>query len=210
MDKDIYVIVAENDDGHDPMGPLVFEQYTNTASKEQVEARVKSLNGRFGECRIARLVFDTSAPAPAELGELENVIDFLRTLPIDCMGTGDREQGGYQIEYPIRDEVIDNLCKIRQALTQQPASKDGVVKEITDCDQLLSGRYYYLCPKDSPMHFAQIGYCRSSNGNLYLENRIWAYEGNNQAMGRWRVYGPIPLLEQALAQETEDEGIVGG
>ena len=115
-----------------------------------------------------------------------------------------------QVMSQILDEVIDNLCKIRQALTQQPASKDGVVKEITDCDQLLSGRYYYLCPKDSPMHFAQIGYCRSSNGNLYLENRIWAYEGNNQAMGRWRVYGPIPLLEQALAQETEDEGIVGG
>lgn len=68
----IYVIVAKNDkpmtmsDGHvfsDDGGELVFEQYTANASLEKAKEKISGLGGRYGDCRIATLVFvDDSAP----------------------------------------------------------------------------------------------------------------------------------------------------
>jgi hypothetical protein len=62
---DIYVVVADNDQAHnisgveyyDKDGPLVFEQYIKTASLDNAKARINSLNGRYGKCRIAKLEF---------------------------------------------------------------------------------------------------------------------------------------------------------
>jgi len=64
-DPEIYVIVAENDqpgrncDGEftDPDGPIVLEQYVQRASFRECADQIDKLNGKFGECRIARLVF---------------------------------------------------------------------------------------------------------------------------------------------------------
>lgn len=65
--KDIFVIVAENDQPHkmigrdnplyDDNGPIVFEQYTNASDLETVKKRAKQLEGRYGKCRIAKLEF---------------------------------------------------------------------------------------------------------------------------------------------------------
>ena len=65
--NDIYVIVADNDKWHkmpnreDPFfddgGPLVFEQYINSADLESIKARIIQLGGKYGKCRIARLEF---------------------------------------------------------------------------------------------------------------------------------------------------------
>jgi hypothetical protein len=65
MRKDIYVVVAENDQPHtfggvehlDDGGPLVFEQYTRTADLESIKTRAKVMEGRHGKCHIAKLVF---------------------------------------------------------------------------------------------------------------------------------------------------------
>ena len=65
MNEDIYVIVADNDKPHkignepfyDDGGPLVFEQYVRTADKESIQKAITSLGGRYGKCRIAKLVF---------------------------------------------------------------------------------------------------------------------------------------------------------
>lgn len=62
---DIYVVVADNDQSrsisgvkyYDKDGPLVFEQYVKMASLENAKARINSLNGRHGKCRIAKLEF---------------------------------------------------------------------------------------------------------------------------------------------------------
>lgn len=58
MSKDIYVMVVANDDGRDPDGPLVFEQYTRKASKKDIENRIARMGDRYGKCRIAKLVFE--------------------------------------------------------------------------------------------------------------------------------------------------------
>ena len=67
MDKKIYVVVADNDQFHnvksrhepyyDYNGPIVFETYTANASMEKAVAKIGSLMGSYGMCRIARLEF---------------------------------------------------------------------------------------------------------------------------------------------------------
>ena len=67
MDKEMYVVVADNDCSHavpstsrlyyDEKGPIIFETYANEASKENAIKRVASLRGSYGQCRLARLEF---------------------------------------------------------------------------------------------------------------------------------------------------------
>lgn len=67
LEKDIYVIVAENNQPHkmpntekeffDDGGPLVFEQYVRTADLENIKKRAEQLTPRYGKCRIAKLQF---------------------------------------------------------------------------------------------------------------------------------------------------------
>ena len=66
VESDIYVIVADNDGVKDPEGPLIFEQYTRTADLASIKKRVEYLAGKYGKCRIARLVFidDELTPKP--------------------------------------------------------------------------------------------------------------------------------------------------
>ena len=69
LEKDIYVVVAENDQSHqisktdkqffDDGGPLVFEQYVKTADLESITKRAEQLAIRYGKCRIAKLQFIT-------------------------------------------------------------------------------------------------------------------------------------------------------
>jgi len=64
-DKDIYVIVAENnvplwvmgEKYIDDKGPLVFEQYTRTANFQSIKKRAEQIAIRYGTCRIAKLQF---------------------------------------------------------------------------------------------------------------------------------------------------------
>ena len=65
MEKDIFVVVAENDQKHficgkeyfDDGGPLVFEQYTRTADLASIKKRAAQMQPRYGKCRIAKLQF---------------------------------------------------------------------------------------------------------------------------------------------------------
>lgn len=61
--SEIYVVIAENDMPHnmrnrkfvDPDGPIVFEQYTNKASLEEIRERAAQLSLSYGKCKIAKL-----------------------------------------------------------------------------------------------------------------------------------------------------------
>lgn len=65
--SDIYVVVADNDQlitlpsgtivEPDEFGPIVFEQYTNSASLENIKKRAEQLSQQYGKCRIAKLEF---------------------------------------------------------------------------------------------------------------------------------------------------------
>jgi len=67
MNKEIYVVVADNDQPHkmpnsdkpyyDNNGPIVFETYVNKASIKDAKVFSANLNGRYGKCRIAKLKF---------------------------------------------------------------------------------------------------------------------------------------------------------
>lgn len=62
MDQAIYVVVCQNDKPHprwgvDEGGPLVHEQYTRTATLENMQKRAAQMEAH-GACRIARLVFE--------------------------------------------------------------------------------------------------------------------------------------------------------
>jgi hypothetical protein len=58
----IYVVVCQNDKPHpkwgaDEGGPIVHEQYTNTATLENMRLRAGAMEV-FGACRIGRVVFE--------------------------------------------------------------------------------------------------------------------------------------------------------
>jgi len=59
-----YVTVAESgiDLAHEEPSakkvPTVFSTFLSFASKDHQEQFIKELGGRFGECRIARLIFE--------------------------------------------------------------------------------------------------------------------------------------------------------
>ena len=65
MHEDIYVVVAENDQGvkigenehFDDGGPLIFEQYTRGADLKSIKKRKEQLECKYGKCRIAKLSF---------------------------------------------------------------------------------------------------------------------------------------------------------
>ena len=65
VQADIWVVVASSDgvdvDGK-VLGPLVFETYTNGATRDVAMQRAAALERRYGPCRIARLVFDDELP----------------------------------------------------------------------------------------------------------------------------------------------------
>jgi len=63
---DIYVVVAENDQIHispdgstsrDDGGEIVFETYTNGATLDRAKQNARSIVGKYGKCRIAKLQF---------------------------------------------------------------------------------------------------------------------------------------------------------
>jgi hypothetical protein len=59
---DVWVVVCQNDKAHprwglDEGGPLVYETYTRTATREAAMQRAAAFE-LHGACRIARLVFE--------------------------------------------------------------------------------------------------------------------------------------------------------
>ena len=60
---DIYVFTIENDcpqvegSKRSQGTAIVWETYLSKSSLEETKARIKSLNGRYGKCRIAKLQF---------------------------------------------------------------------------------------------------------------------------------------------------------
>lgn len=63
----IYVVVAQNDEERqrrngatwiDTDGPLVFEQYTRTATLANANERAASIERRYGPCRVGRVIFE--------------------------------------------------------------------------------------------------------------------------------------------------------
>lgn len=63
----IYVVVAQNDEERqrrngatciDRDGPLVFEQYTRTATLENANARAAQIERGYGPCRVGRVIFE--------------------------------------------------------------------------------------------------------------------------------------------------------
>lgn len=76
--------------------------------------------------------------------------------------------------------------------------KISEVKYITDPSQLEVGRDYYLLDKETqinsllPHAWPLIEECKERDGYKYFSCNIWATEGNNQALERWDIFGPIP------------------
>jgi hypothetical protein len=57
-EPEVWVVVASNDGAEPNDGPIVFEVYVNTATRENAQRHAAALEKRYGPCRIARLVFD--------------------------------------------------------------------------------------------------------------------------------------------------------
>ena len=85
------------------------------------------------------------------------------------------------------------------------------MKEIKDVNDLEVGQYYYLFNKHNDRFVGLEEYKQESayepiNEYKYFKSRMWTYEGDNQGMDRWHIFGPIkPELESTrLACEIAD------
>ena len=54
-DPSKYVLIFPNDGVDKKKGPLVMEQYLNSASLEEIKIRKEILEKRYGECQIAKI-----------------------------------------------------------------------------------------------------------------------------------------------------------
>ena len=71
------------------------------------------------------------------------------------------------------------------------------MKKIENLEELKNGEYYWLVSKmiyDNGQHSNTkiIERFITDNPLPQFGNKIWAHEGNNQAMEKYDIYGPIP------------------
>ncbi len=68
-----------------------------------------------------------------------------------------------------------------------------MITEIKTNDLLIIGRYYHCFDKTNGTH--SIHECRTDDGitNYISNNHIWASNDNNQALTKWRIFGPIEI-----------------
>lgn len=65
------------------------------------------------------------------------------------------------------------------------------VPEITTNADLEVGRYYHCFDKSTIAHAIHQCHRKEADAPKFLAGRIWADDNNNQALERWRIYGPI-------------------
>jgi len=59
LPDEIYVVITEHDGNPDNPKPFIMETYVNeSCSKAEVMKQVNSMNNRYGDVKIGRLVFD--------------------------------------------------------------------------------------------------------------------------------------------------------
>lgn len=67
------------------------------------------------------------------------------------------------------------------------------LKHVTDPDQLEVGREYWL--RDKSTGEAKVStYQEYGIGQCFFEGHIWTFNGNNQGMRRWDIFGPLPAV----------------
>jgi len=72
------------------------------------------------------------------------------------------------------------------------------MKKIKKLDELIDGEYYWMHSNmifDNGSRSSQMliqRYRDHKDGRAYFGDRIWAYDGNNQAMEKYDIYGPVP------------------
>lgn len=77
---------------------------------------------------------------------------------------------------------------LKQGAEPQPGE---VMRRVSDPGELIPGREYWL--KDKTLPKAEVATCELDGKYPFFKGRVWAYDGNNQAMKRWVIFGPLPL-----------------
>ena len=83
------------------------------------------------------------------------------------------------------------------------------MNKINNLEELIDGEYYWMHSKvvyKNGERSSQIllqRYRDAGDGRAYFGDRIWAYDGNNQAMEKYDIYGPIPKPEVINGDEEE-------
>ena len=110
-DKDIYVVVSETDGSYfEPHGgPLVWEQYTNSADLESIKKRASTIGDRYGKVEIAKLQFDLDQNdiAIRLLGDKQKISDLVASLHGIAVDVSTTEYG-----LPIYDEGSEALLEM--------------------------------------------------------------------------------------------------
>jgi hypothetical protein len=92
------------------------------------------------------------------------------------------------------------------------------MKKVEKLDELIDGEYYWMHSNmifDNGSRSSQMliqRYRDHKDGRAYFGDRIWAYDGNNQAMEKYDIYGPVPkpfIGEPKVGQFSEFEKIFG-
>lgn len=68
------------------------------------------------------------------------------------------------------------------------------MKHITDLEDLILGRQYWVVSKD--FGAPEVLKVRERDNMRYIGNHMWAEPSNNQAMKNFDIFGPLPELVQ--------------
>lgn len=97
-----------------------------------------------------------------------------------------------------RGSVVANLTALDMSNAELIVSSvngpSETIKYITDPKELMLHRRYWLVSRVVSAHPepVKIERCMERDGRLYFRNYLWAFEGNNQAMFNYDIYGPVP------------------
>ena len=87
------------------------------------------------------------------------------------------------------------------------------MNKINNLEELIDGEYYWMHSKmvyENGERSSQMliqCYRDAGDGRAYFGDHIWAYDGNNQAMEKYDIYGPVPKPEVLNRDEENDNRI---
>jgi hypothetical protein len=113
MKKEIYVVACENPS--EDYGPIILEQYTKNASRQEIEEKAKrySKHGNMGKCKVMKVVpVETQESLSIEFTQDEIVRFDDKLSDFLCFASGMRavDEG---CEFNTLYDAIDSLRELR-------------------------------------------------------------------------------------------------
>jgi hypothetical protein len=119
MTEEIYVVACENPS--EDYGPIIIEQYTKNASRQQIEEKAKRFSkyGNMGECKVMKVVpVETQESLSIEFTQDEIVRFDDKLSDFMCFARG-MQATDEDYKFTILYDTIDSLRELRTMINKK-------------------------------------------------------------------------------------------